>query len=321
MRKKELKVEIADTPLKREQGLMGRKRMDENSGMLFKFPYARKLSFWMKNTYMPLHIAFIEEDGTIFQIEEMIPLNYKAVNSKYECKYALEVPLGWFKDNEIDVGSKMYGSLFGNVENVSKRVYCNYTHGKLYSISQRRPRVRRRNLTDQEEANPEEIPQEIPMPMPEQGQELDQPQDIQPNIPQMGPEGPEEGEQEVDPGIQVINTLEQKFALANKYGMDLIMVYNQIQTNSDGKPTGRSKITAPRTITLINGEYAFEHSTRGNSLVRVYDKSPRIYDRDEISGKEYARNTGEKTFNINNIISLDFKPEDETILRARKEIQ
>ena len=106
---KHIYVEIANDSIKRECGLMDRKSMGKNNGMLFKFPYARKLSFWMKNTYIPLDIAYIDENGKILQIEQMSPLNTRAIVSNHECRYALEVNKGWFKDNGIKVGNYLGG--------------------------------------------------------------------------------------------------------------------------------------------------------------------------------------------------------------------
>jgi len=106
---KKLYVEIADTPLKREYGLMDRKTMSENHGMLFKFPYKNNLSFWMRDTYLPLQIAFINDDGKILQIEEMIPLSTRAILSNKKCKYALEVNNGWFDKNNVGVGDYIGG--------------------------------------------------------------------------------------------------------------------------------------------------------------------------------------------------------------------
>ena len=106
---KKLYVELANTPLKRERGLMGRKKMGKNQGMLFDFPYTRRLSFWMSNTYLPLDIAFISEDGFVTEIQELIPMSTRGVTSNLDCKYALEVNRGWFKDNNISEGSLISG--------------------------------------------------------------------------------------------------------------------------------------------------------------------------------------------------------------------
>ena len=107
---KKLYVEIADTSIKREYGLMDRKHLSKNNGMLFKFPYPHHLGFWMKNTYLPLDIAFIDDNGTIIQIEEMIPLSTRAISSKERCRYALEVNHGWFQNNDIREGCKVFGN-------------------------------------------------------------------------------------------------------------------------------------------------------------------------------------------------------------------
>jgi len=114
---KRLFVEIADTPYKREIGLMKRKNLDKNSGMLFRFKNSNNLSFWMKDTYIPLDIAFLNDSGKILQIEEMIPLSTRAISSKYPCRYALEVNRDWFKDNGIGVGSVMGGK--GLLKNIN----------------------------------------------------------------------------------------------------------------------------------------------------------------------------------------------------------
>jgi len=106
---KHLYVEVANDPIKRECGLMNRKSMGKNNGMLFKFPYSYRLSFWMKNTYIPLDIAYVDEKGKILQIEQMIPLNTRAVVSNNECRYALEVNKDWFKQNDIKIGNYIGG--------------------------------------------------------------------------------------------------------------------------------------------------------------------------------------------------------------------
>lgn len=106
---KSLFVEVADNSFKRELGLMNRKTMAQNQGMLFVFPSSSTLSFWMKNTYLPLDIAFLDEEGRIMQISEMIPLNTRPIKSKEPCKYALEVNKGWFKNNNISEGDFITG--------------------------------------------------------------------------------------------------------------------------------------------------------------------------------------------------------------------
>jgi len=106
---KSIFVELADTHIKRELGLMNRKHLSQNQGMLFKFPFNTRLSFWMKDTYIPLDIAFLDESGKILQIEEMVPLSTRPVYSHSACKYALEVNKGWFNKNDIKEGQYIGG--------------------------------------------------------------------------------------------------------------------------------------------------------------------------------------------------------------------
>ena len=111
-----LQVEIADTPSRREIGLMHRKHLGKNEGMIFKFSHPDCLSFWMKNTHIPLDIAFIRDNGEIFQISQMYPLSTRTTNAKEACRYALEVNQGWFKENGLKEGCKLKGLFFKNVK-------------------------------------------------------------------------------------------------------------------------------------------------------------------------------------------------------------
>jgi uncharacterized membrane protein (UPF0127 family) len=72
--------------------------------MLFIFDRDQVLSFWMKNTLIPLSIAFIASDGRILQIKDMEPLSLSTVNSDRSVRYALEVPRGWFSRAGIAIG-------------------------------------------------------------------------------------------------------------------------------------------------------------------------------------------------------------------------
>ena len=91
-----VKAEIASTVEERSQGLMHRKKLPDGEGMLFVFEKDEVLSFWMKNTFIPLSIAFIASDGRIIDIKDMYPLNENSVVSSRSVRYALEVPQGWF---------------------------------------------------------------------------------------------------------------------------------------------------------------------------------------------------------------------------------
>jgi uncharacterized membrane protein (UPF0127 family) len=90
-------VEKAETNTERARGLMYRRSLDEGKGMLFIFEEDEILSFWMKNTFIPLSIAFIAADGRIVEIHDMEPEDLSTVRSGRPCRYALEVPQGWFR--------------------------------------------------------------------------------------------------------------------------------------------------------------------------------------------------------------------------------
>ncbi len=102
----QLSVEIVQDPETRELGLMHRDDLPENQGMLFVFNLPQILSFWMRNTFISLDIAFISETGEIVDIQRMEPLdeNVSYVSAK-RALYALEVNAGWFEKNKILVGS------------------------------------------------------------------------------------------------------------------------------------------------------------------------------------------------------------------------
>ncbi|MCL2441857.1 MAG: DUF192 domain-containing protein [Treponema sp.] len=91
-----VKAEIARTHDERQQGLMYRKNLPDGEGMLFIFERDQVLSFWMKNTYIPLSIAYIAYNGKIIDIKDMYPHNETPVTSSRSARYALEVPQGWF---------------------------------------------------------------------------------------------------------------------------------------------------------------------------------------------------------------------------------
>jgi len=107
MTNKKIYAEIARTPQEHFRGLMGRKYLSSNSGMLFDFGKEKPLSFWMSNTYIPLQIAFINENGRIGQIERMVPLSTKSVRSHGQYRYALEVHDGWFDKHGIQIGAQV----------------------------------------------------------------------------------------------------------------------------------------------------------------------------------------------------------------------
>ncbi|WP_042148026.1 DUF192 domain-containing protein [Paucisalibacillus sp. EB02] len=102
-----LNVKIADTQRKMEKGLMFVERLPENEGMLFVFLRKRYGGFTMKNTLIPLSIAFLDSDGVILKILDMEPCKENicpTYDPKLSYRYAIEVNLGWFEKNQIKEG-------------------------------------------------------------------------------------------------------------------------------------------------------------------------------------------------------------------------
>jgi uncharacterized protein len=102
-------AEIADTPEARERGLMQREHLCANCGMLFVFPVAQHHGFWMKNTPLPLSIAFIARDGRIINIAEMRPDTLDAHYAAGDALYALEMNRNWFAARGIKPGDLVNG--------------------------------------------------------------------------------------------------------------------------------------------------------------------------------------------------------------------
>ena len=100
-------AEIASSPKERELGLMFRRKLDDGKGMLFVFETDDHLTFWMKNTLLPLSIAYIAYDGTIREILDMEPQSLAPVPSQYSVRFALEVPQGWFSRAGVRVGDRV----------------------------------------------------------------------------------------------------------------------------------------------------------------------------------------------------------------------
>ena len=105
----ELQVEIAKSIIEKQKGLQGRTFLHENKGMLFIYNKPQILSFWMKNTLIPLSIAFIDKKSIITQIEDMEPNDITPIKSSDKCLFALEVNKDWFKKNHIKTGDKILG--------------------------------------------------------------------------------------------------------------------------------------------------------------------------------------------------------------------
>lgn len=114
---KALQVEFADTFDERALGLMHRRALCEDCGMLFQFDSERIASIWMKNTYIPLDLAYITVDGRIVDIKALQALDLTSVQSSTEVLFALEMNQGWFAKNGIKVGDKI--SIEGRVKQPS----------------------------------------------------------------------------------------------------------------------------------------------------------------------------------------------------------
>ena len=99
-----LTVEVARTEEERAQGLMFRKHLAADGGMLFVYDRDRRLSFWMQNTEIPLSIAFIAADGEIKEIRDMEPFSERTILSRQSVRYALEMNRGAFSRLGIKPG-------------------------------------------------------------------------------------------------------------------------------------------------------------------------------------------------------------------------
>ena len=102
-----LHLEVPKTEEAKTVGLMFRERLEWNSGMLFEYEKSEYRSFYMKNTVIPLDIAFIKEDGTIESIKELHPLDTTPVSSDEPVQYAIEVNRGWFEENGWGIGDRI----------------------------------------------------------------------------------------------------------------------------------------------------------------------------------------------------------------------
>ena len=98
------KIDIASSFEDRRQGLMFRNSIPEDYGMFFIWERKKQQCMWMKDTFMPLSIAYISNEGEILEIYDMVPFSRKSVCSRSNVKYALEVNEGWFKKNNLFVG-------------------------------------------------------------------------------------------------------------------------------------------------------------------------------------------------------------------------
>lgn len=103
----EVRVEIADEDEERRRGLMYRDSLPEDRGMLFVYPEERTLSFWMRNTKIPLDVAYVDRAGTIVDIRSMDAQTDRLYESRRPAMYALEMNRGWFREHDVAVGDRV----------------------------------------------------------------------------------------------------------------------------------------------------------------------------------------------------------------------
>ncbi|PPR79572.1 MAG: hypothetical protein CFH01_00318 [Alphaproteobacteria bacterium MarineAlpha2_Bin1] len=109
----EFTIELVNTKEKRERGLMYRKALNKNAGMLFDFKNSKKVSFWMKNTYIPLDIIFIDRRGYIVKTHEnAVPHSIKSIDSEFLVRYVLEINAGLIDKFNINIGDKVVYKIF-----------------------------------------------------------------------------------------------------------------------------------------------------------------------------------------------------------------
>ena len=108
-------IEIVSKYEDRKKGLMYRRSIPNNYGMLFVWPYEGQQCMWMKNTYVPLSVAYMDIRGKIIEIYDMVPFSKDSVCSTKAAKYALEVNSGWFEEKDINIGDSIeVKKLFSN---------------------------------------------------------------------------------------------------------------------------------------------------------------------------------------------------------------
>ena len=108
-----IRAAVAQSPEELTTGLMYRRQMAQHEGMLFVYGESEKRCFWMKNTVLPLSIAFLADDGTVVNIADMAPQTTESHCSQQPVRYALEMNKGWFAKRGIDRGARLSGVPFG----------------------------------------------------------------------------------------------------------------------------------------------------------------------------------------------------------------
>lgn len=107
-----LELQVADTQETIKKGLMGVQGLCKDCGMVFNWHKTRFVSFWMKNTNIPLDIAFIDENLMITEILPLEPQNEDSIKSRSQVRYAIEMNQGWFTSNDVQVGDRVTIEIF-----------------------------------------------------------------------------------------------------------------------------------------------------------------------------------------------------------------
>jgi len=108
----QIEVQVASTPAQQATGLMFRAEMPQHEGMLFIFPEPKQQCFWMKNTLIPLTAAFVADDGTVVNLEDMQPQTTQSHCSAKPVRFVLEVNQGWFAKKGLKAGMRLVGPPF-----------------------------------------------------------------------------------------------------------------------------------------------------------------------------------------------------------------
>ena len=108
----QIQVYVARSEEERALGLMHRRELPEDEGMLFMCDERGVQKFWMKDTPLPLSIAFLHEDGTILKIADLEPHDLEAESSEHPVRFVLEVNQGWFEERGIAPGTRLAGPVF-----------------------------------------------------------------------------------------------------------------------------------------------------------------------------------------------------------------
>lgn len=292
---KKIYVTLADTEEKRAQGLMWKKSIGKNEGMLFRFPRLEKQCFWMKNTYIPLDLCFLDDDFKIFQIEEMIPLSTKKIISCQKCRMALELPFGWCKDNNLCVGNKLNVS-----EDFFKKNNFKFAQTEGEAEGMDAPLIDNEVPEDFDGGlDPESLPDGIDIP--EEGQqegEEDSAEDVQ--IDRHSPI--EDADEEIDDNVRIMRNKRDILKQAEIDQSEIEILYWTLSGH----------ILPPRRIVPNEGRFLIKNGPNGDYLV-AFDKSPTIS-----GGTWQIKGNQPKSFIIDNIINLEVI-EDET--KSQYEIQ